>query len=105
MKLTLALLTLAFSLTLAAGEQGTWGGMLADAACKQQTPEAACPVDASTLSFGLVLPDGQFLPFDAAGNEKASAELQGVTVKSNPRVTIDGETDGKTIAVSTLNFR
>lgn len=105
MKLTLALLALAFSLSLGAAEEGTWGGMLADAACKQQTPQAACPVDASTPAFGLVLPNGQFLPFDAAGNEKASTELDGVTEKSNPRVTVEGATDGKMIAVASLSFR
>ncbi len=103
MKLTLAMLALAFSLALAA-EEGSWGGMLADAVCKQQTPQAACGVDASTEMFGLVLPDGQFLPFDAGGNQKASAELKGVTEKSNPQVTVEGDTDGRSIAVASLSF-
>ena len=90
---------------MAAGEPGSWGGILADASCKQQTPQAACPVDSSTSAFGLTLPDGKFLPFGAAGNEQASTELAGVTEKSNPRVTVDGETDGTMIAVGDLSFR
>ena len=103
MKLTLALLALAVCLPLAA-EEGTWGGTLADATCKQQTPQATCPVDASTTEFGLVTSDGKFLAFDAEGNEKASAEMTGKTEKSNPQVTVEGDTDGKTVKVTTITI-
>ena len=102
MKLTLAMFAIALALPLAAADKGSWDGMLADAACKQRTPEAACPVDASTTAFGLVTPDGRFLPFDAAGNEQAATELKGQTAKSNPRVVVTGATDGETIAVETI---
>lgn len=105
MKLTMATLLLAFSLPLAAGEEGSWGGLLADAICKQQSPQASCPVDASTMAFGVELPDGRFLPFDEAGNEKAAAELEGVTDKSSPRVMVEGDSDGTMITVRTIEFR
>ena len=102
MRLTLATLALAFALPLAAGEEGSWSGMLADAACKQRAPEAACPVDGSTRLFGLVTSDGKFLPFDSAGNEKAAQAVQTSSASGNPAITVTGSTDGKTVAVEAI---
>jgi hypothetical protein len=73
--------------------------MLADAACKQRTPDAACPVSASTQAFGLVTAQGDFLPFDAAGNQKAAEAIETSSESGNPIVTVSGSTDGKTVAV------
>jgi hypothetical protein len=104
MKLTLATLALAFALPLAAGEQGSWTGMLADAACKQRTPTAACPVDGGTRQFGLVTVQGDFLPFDAEGNRKAAEALKASAADGNPIISVTGETDGKSVAVETIQL-
>jgi len=104
MKLTLATLALVFALPLAAGEKGSWTGTLADAACKQRTPQAACPVDAGTRQFGLLTARGDFLPFDSEGNRKAAEALKASAADGNPIISVTGETDGQSVAVETIQL-
>ncbi|MBI1353315.1 MAG: hypothetical protein GC160_03135 [Acidobacteria bacterium] len=102
MKRTLVTLAFALALPLAAADKGSWDGMLVDAACKQRTPQAACPVDASTTTFGVATKDGRFLPFDAEGNRKSAYGVRGLSEKINPQIVVTGSSDGKTIAVESI---
>jgi hypothetical protein len=73
----------------------TWSGKVVDAACKDQAaaapapapapaPEAqpsspvanACEPTASTVAFGIELPDGKVLKLDSAGNTKAAEAMK-----------------------------
>lgn len=98
MKTFLLLLTLAVTLSFSAlAEEGTWTGVLADADCKAATPDAMCPVDSDTASFGIVV-EGEFIPFDAAGN----AQIRGERPEGNPTVTVSGDLDGGELKVREL---
>lgn len=104
MKFSLMLCSLALAATLAAQEKSTWSGALADAACKQNTPTAACPVDAGTRSFGLDTADG-FAPFDAAGNRQASAAVAAAAAKGNPTAAVSGTFDGGVLKVESVELK
>lgn len=94
---------LALALCLAgpiAAEEGSWTGQLADAACKAQDPQGACPVDESTRAFGIVI-EGVFAPFDSAGNAEAAKTVQAGKT-GNPTVTVSGDYDGQKIAVESI---
>ena len=103
MRATLLLCALALASVVAGQEKSSWTGALADAACKQRTPEAACPVDAGTRAFALVTADGT-APLDAAGNRQAAAAVAAEGSKGNPSATVVGAlADGK-IQVESLKL-
>lgn len=104
MKLSLVLCSLALALALPGQEISTWSGTLADAACKQNTPTAACPVDAGTRAFGLETVDG-FAPFDGAGNRQASAAVAAAAAKGNPSASVSGTLDGGVLKVESVELQ
>jgi hypothetical protein len=86
----------------------TWTGKLVDATCAAKGESSAphanqCAPTRSTKSFGIELPDGRVYKLDASGNTKASEAM-----KTNPRtetVTINGQLDGQTVKVDSINLQ
>ena len=83
-----------------------WSGQLADANCKQATPDQACAISATTTAFGIVTADGKFLKFDAEGNEKAMTALKAssASAKGEARATVSGQLVKDTIKVENLKI-
>jgi len=57
--------------------------------------------DCKNSGFGVVTLDGVFLKFDTEGDKKAVELLEGT---DNIKVRVDGEVDGKKIAVKSLTL-
>ena len=89
----------------------TWSGKVVDAACKDQaaaapTPApAACEPTASTVAFGIELPDGKVLKLDSAGNTKAAEAMKNNAGKSSLQATVTGSMDGQTVKVETIDIK
>jgi hypothetical protein len=96
----------------------TWSGKMVDAACKDQAapapaPEAqpsspvanACEPTASTVAFGIELPDGKVLKLDSAGNTKAAEAMKNNAGKSALQATVTGSMDGQTVKVETIDIK
>lgn len=101
---TVALILASFAALAFADDKGV-AGQLADAACKQKTPEAACPVSAATAAFGVQSAGGGFAPFDDAGNRKAAEEVRKSRAQGNPAVVVTGAFDGKILRVESIELR
>ena len=104
-KRTLLVLTLATALLGLAAETSTWTGSLADAKCKAATPDAACPVSATTNAFGLATSDGNFAPFDAAGNAEAAKQVIAKKKTGNPPAAVTGKLEKGVIQVQEIALR
>jgi hypothetical protein len=100
----------------------TWSGKVVDAACKDQAaaapapapaPEAqpsspvanACDPTASTVAFGIQLPDGKVLKLDSTGNTKAAEAMKNNSGKSALQATVTGSMDGQTVKVETIDIK
>jgi hypothetical protein len=98
----------------------SWSGKVVDAACKDQAaaapapaPEAqpsspvanACEPTASTVAFGIELPDGKVLKLDSAGNTKAAEAMKNNAGKSALQATVIGSMDGQTVKVETIDIK
>jgi hypothetical protein len=99
----------------------SWSGKVVDAACKDQaaaapapapaestkpsSPANACEPTASTVSFGIELPDGKVLKLDSAGNTKAAEAVKNNAGKSSLQATVTGSTDGQTVKVETIDIK
>ena len=99
-----AVLALASSLSLAE----TWTGKLVDAACAARNqkggPPADCAVSAATKSFAIETSDGKILKLDSTGNSKATEAMKG-DFKPNMQVTVNGQLDGQTVKVDSINIQ
>ncbi len=73
-------------------------------AAKMHTKQCALMPDCKASGFGVVTADGKFLKFDASGDKKAITALEGTDKKDNVTVTVDGQVDGSSIAVSSLKI-
>lgn len=78
-----------------------WEGKLIDAGRSNcgievvgAAPAGTCPVSVSTLSFGLLLPDGKLAKFDEGGNAKAIDALK--KSKKGSKLVMDFWKSGKT---------
>jgi hypothetical protein len=60
--------------------------------------------DCKNSGFGVVTLDGVFLKFDTEGDKKAVELLEGTDKTDNIKVRVDGEVDGKKIAVKSLTL-
>lgn len=102
---------------------GSWTGVLVDGKCYANEESNVNPddigVDAArdrnlevrycrptphTKSFTLVQPDGQSFVLDAAGNQKAAGIAARAPKKSHLVVTVNGEANRGTIAVTAVSF-
>ena len=54
--------------------------------------------------YGLLTPEGAYLTFDPAGNEKTLAALKATKKADHLRATVTGERDGETIKVASISI-
>jgi hypothetical protein len=82
---------------------------LVDVNCSNKTkdnPDAhtrACALKCAGGGYG-VWTEGQYVKFDAAGNEKAKAALEASSAKDHLRVNVAGELEGDTLKVASLEL-
>ncbi len=103
-----AILLLALS-GIAAAE--TWANVtLIDANCAtkmKNNPDkhtTQCALHCAESGLGILTPDGSFLRFDAAGNQKAIAALKATKKTDHLRATVTGEREGENIKVQSLKL-
>ena len=89
----------------------TWKGVpVIDTQClsrvkdKPDTHTTKCALQCSKEGYGLLTPDGAYLKFDAAGNEKTIAALKGTKKADHLRATVVGDKEGETIKVSSISI-
>jgi hypothetical protein len=63
-----------------------------------------CALMCSKSGYGVIDKDGNYLKFDAKGNEEATKLLQSSTQKDHLRVNVTGTKDGQMIHVQTLSM-
>ena len=63
-----------------------------------------CALKCEKGGYGLLDADGNYLKFDAAGNEKALAALKATKKTDHLRATVVGEKDGATVKVKSLSI-
>ena len=63
-----------------------------------------CALQCADGGYGLLTADGEFLAFDAAGNEKAVAALNATTKTDHLRATVEGAREGETIKVESITI-
>lgn len=68
------------------------------------TTECALLPACRASGYGLLLADGSFVKFDAAGNEQAAAALKATTKKNDLRAQASGTRNGNTLKVETLTL-
>ncbi|MGH7856877.1 MAG: hypothetical protein ACREQY_06055 [Candidatus Binatia bacterium] len=108
--LALAVVVGALALPAFAAETKSYENVsLVDTNCLKKVkddPDAhtrACALKCAGSGYG-VLVDGQYLKFDAPGNEKAKAALEASSAKDHLRVNVSGELDGETLKVASLTL-
>lgn len=113
MKRTLAVVTV-FLLTLSLGSlmAETWTNVsIVDQNCQSrvaENPDAhkkGCVLKCADSGLGILTAEGDFLKFDASGNEKAVAALKATDKEDNLRVSVEGERDGDTIRVESITVQ
>lgn len=63
-----------------------------------------CALQCAKGGYGLLTADGEYLTFDAAGNEKTVAAFKAATKSDHLRATIEGTRQGQTIEVSSISI-
>ena len=111
---SLAFMTLAGFLALpvaAAAAESTWKNVsVVDANCVSRVkadPDkhtTECALKCVKGGYGLIDADGNYLKFDAAGNEKAVAALKATKKTDHLRATVVGDKDGATIKVKSVSI-
>ena len=108
--LWLSALVLAVPLVLSAE---TWkNAALLDSMCASKDSVKAnpdshttkCAVQCQQGGYGILMPDGTFLAFDKAGNEKVAAALKTTKKTDHLRVTVEGEKKGSEIQVKSITL-
>jgi len=96
--------------------QQTLTGYLMDRACspdavkkgekvaKEHGVDCALMGDCVKSGYGVLLPGGKFVTFDAAGNKRALAALKATKKQNDLQVTVTGEVAGDTIQVTALKL-
>jgi len=89
----------------------TWkDASLVDVNCSAKVkanPDAhtrACALQCSKSGFGILTADGQYLKFDAKGNQEAIAALKDSQASDHLRATVTGVREGDTIKVKSLKM-
>ena len=65
----------------------------------------ACAMQCKGSGFGVVTDKGEFLAFDASGNEMTTKALQSTDKKDHLRATVKGTRDGNTIKVEQVSLQ
>jgi hypothetical protein len=63
-----------------------------------------CALQCVKGGYGLITPDGAYLKFDAAGNEKTVAALKATSKTDHVRAVVVGEREGETIKVTSVSI-
>jgi hypothetical protein len=63
-----------------------------------------CALACAKSGFGIVTKDQQFLKFDAAGNAKVADALKMSSKKDHLRVNVDGDVQGDTLKVTSVQL-
>jgi hypothetical protein len=63
-----------------------------------------CALACAKSGFGIMTKDQQFLKFDAAGNAKIAAALKASSKKDHLRVNVDGDVQGDTLKVTSVQL-
>ncbi len=63
-----------------------------------------CALQCAKGGYGLLAPDGTYLKFDAAGNDKTVAALKASQKADHLRATVTGERDGESIKVASISI-
>lgn len=63
-----------------------------------------CAIQCQASDYGILTPDGSFLKFDAAGNDRAAAALKATKKTDHLRVEVQGERKGDEILVKSLSL-
>lgn len=109
MKQVMLVLALAVGLAAPLAAAETWNNApLVDTNCvnkvkadpDQHTRE--CAIMCAKSGYGILTPDGNYLKFDKAGNEKALAALKATKKSDHLRATVTGERQGDRIKVQSL---
>jgi hypothetical protein len=108
-KLVLLTATFMFATLMASAE--TWqNAPVVDKMCSAKAkadPDKhtrACALQCKGSGYGIVTEKGEFLAFDANGNEKTAATLQATDKKDHLRATVKGTRDGNTIKVEDVTL-
>jgi len=87
----------------------TWKGVsVVDTSCLAKVkadPDkhtTECALKCSKGGYGLLAPDGSYLKFDAAGNDKTVAALKATKKTDHLRATVEGERQGDSIKVTSI---
>lgn len=98
------------ALPLAAGAE-TWTNVpvidtmcLKDVKADPDKHTKECALQCADGGYGLLTEDGEFLAFDAAGNEKTVAALKATAKTDHLRATVEGARDGETIEVTSITI-
>lgn len=65
---------------------------------------AKCAIQCEKSGYGLLLADGTYLKFDAAGNAKALAALKATRKSDHLRANVEGDRQGDEIKVKSLTI-
>ena len=63
-----------------------------------------CALQCVKGGYGLLTADGEYLTFDAAGNEKTVAALKAATKSDHLRATVEGTRQGQTIQIASITI-
>ena len=64
----------------------------------------ACALQCAKGGYGILTPDGTYLKFDSAGNEKALAALKATKKSDHLRATVEGVRDGDSLKVGSISL-
>jgi hypothetical protein len=63
-----------------------------------------CALACAKSGFGILTQDQQFLKFDAEGNAKIAEALKASSKKDHLRVNVDGDVEGNTLKVKSIEL-
>jgi len=98
------------ALSTAAAEE-TWTGVaLVDTLCYEDVKNApdehttSCALQCVKGGYGLITAEGEFLRFDAAGNEQTHSVLEATEKKKGLRASVVGTRDGESVTVRSIRL-
>ena len=85
----------------------TFKGTLIDAKCQGKNPAKhtrQCLTECAGSGIGIILTDGTFYRFDAAGERRALSVLEDSRKEKDLRIKVEGRIDGDLLRVDRLAF-
>lgn len=77
---------------------------LKDAKADPDKHSRQCALQCAKGGYGLLTEEGEYITFDAAGNEKTLAALKAATKSDHLRATVEGTRQGETIEVTSITI-